>query len=183
MKALPLLAAVVGLALAPAASAAPMAVSVGEPALLFTLPAINEDAAVSAVGTSRVSLGDFAGVTPARPANAVLLHFFDKDATAEGQLAALERLQRKHGGKGLQVVAITMDDGDLGSLSTWVEDQKVSFPVLRDNHRVVQGRYQISAAPLSILVDPDGRVFAIGNPAAAGMEAELEGELLALLGR
>lgn len=183
MKALPLLVAALGLALAPAASAAPLSVTVGEHALLFTLPAINEAAAVTAVGTSRVSLGDFAGVAPTRPAEAVLVHFFDKDSSASSQLAALERLHRKHGGKGLQVLAITADQTDLGILSNWIEDQKVSFPVLRDNHRVVQGRYRITESPLSILVDAHGRVFAIGNPGDGNLEAELESELLALLGR
>ncbi len=181
MKALPLLSVIVGLAVAPASHAAPMAVTVGDAALLFTLPAINEDAAVAAVGTSRVSLGDFAGVTPPRPAKATVVHFFSRGDGGSSQLAALERLKRRHGGKGLQVLAITADDGDLGSLSTWVEDQKVSFPVLRDSHRVVLGRYRIDRMPLTLLVDADGRIFAIGNPAGDGLEIELEGEIGAVL--
>lgn len=183
MKALPLLAVFLGLAAAPVSHAATMAVTVGDPALLFTLPAINEDAAVAAVGTSRVSLGDFAGVTPPRPAKATVVHFFDKGSGDGAQLAALERLKRRHGGKGLQVLAVTDDDGDLGSLSTWIEDQKLSFPVLRDNHRVVLSRYRIDKLPLTLLVDADGRVFAIGNPQGEALELELEGEITALLSR
>ena len=179
MKTLPLL----GLLFGSAALAAPMSVAVGDPALLFTLPAINEDAAVSTVGSSRVSLGDFAGVSPAKPSEAVLVHFFASTSGAEGQLAALERLQRRHGSKGLQILAVTPDDKDLGSLSTWVEDQKISFPVLRDNHRVVLGRYKIERMPLTLLVDGEGRIFAIGNPQGDTLEAELDGELLALMSR
>ena len=173
---------VLGLLWGSAAFAAPTTVSVGEAALLFTLPAINEDAALAAVGSARVSLADFTGVAPSHASKAVLLYFFDRDRQGAG-LGSLERLHKRWSGKGLQVIAITVDSTDLGTLSTEIEDQKLSFPVLRDNHRVVSTRYGAGELPVALVVDADGRVFAIGNPTGESFEGELEGEVSALLGR
>lgn len=165
-----------------AQAAGPMAVSVGDPALLFTLQALNEDAAVASAGSAQISLGDFVGVQPARPRGGVLVYFFDESTPQSAtSLAVLERLNKRYSGKRLQVLGVTSDDMDLGSLSTWIGDQKLSFPVLRDNHRVVGDRYGVSRQPLALLIDREGRVFAIGNPDSAALEGELESELAALL--
>jgi len=165
-----------------AIAATPPAVSVGQPAYVFTLPALNEDAAMDAVNKPQVALADFAGVSPGHSARAVVLYFFLKDEGGD-ELAVLHRLQRRYSGKGVQVVAISADVGDLGALSTWVEGQKLSFPVLRDNHRVVTSRYGVVSLPMTILVDHDGYVFSIGQPDPAHFESELESELAPLIAR
>lgn len=167
--------------LASQAFATTMAVSVGDDALLFTLPAINENAAVDAVGSSRVSLGDFVGTRPARSREGVVVFFFDSAKANEGTLGALDRLQRRYKAKGVQVVAVTTDPADLGSLSTTVEDLRLSFPVLRDRYAVVVDRYKTGELPVTVLIDNDGKVFAIGNPKGESLEGEVDGELAAML--
>lgn len=146
----------------------------GDTALLFSLPALNEDAAMRAVTKPSVALSDFTGVLPAFPAKAVVVHFFTRSAGAEGQLAALERLQRKLGPRGVRIVAIVSDTGDLASLSDWVEGQKLGIPVLRDAQRVVIGRYGVQTFPMTFVIDAQGQVDAIGTPTEATIEAELE---------
>ena len=172
-----------GLAVAtPAAMAADTVISVGSPAMLFSLPAINEDAAMELVQRPRVSLTDFTGVSPLHESKAVVVHFFDQTRGGD-DLATLNRLQRRYGGKGVQVVAISGDRGSMGSLSTWVEELKLSFPVVRDNHGVVQSRYQVNKLPMTVVIDGDGYIFAIGRPEGLEMEAALEAELAPLLQR
>jgi len=175
MPALPLLAAA-------ALAATPAPLSVGLHALLFSLPAINEDAAMEAVGRSQIGLSDFVGMDPPRQAKAVVVHFFDRD-NGGGDLASLDRIQRRYGGRGVQVLGVSTDAGDMGGLSTWLEGQKLGYPVLRDNHQVVSGRYGIEKLPLTVVIDSEGYVFAIGQPRGEAVEAELQTELEPLLGK
>jgi peroxiredoxin len=155
---------------------------VGKPALLFSLPAINEDAAQAIVGRPRVSLSRLVGPGADTPSRAVVLYFFSREQGGE-TLSALNRLQKKHGANGLVVVGISTDQGDLGALSDWLQGQKLTFPVVRDNHRLVSGRYGLPAQPAVVVVDRKGDIFAIGNPGATDFEAATESEINALLER
>lgn len=175
MPVLPLLAAA-------ALAASPAPLSVGLHALLFSLPAINEDAAMDAVGRSQVGLSDFVGMDPPHESKAVVVHFFDRDHGGE-DLSSLDRIQRRFGGRGVQVLGVSTDSGDMGGLSTWLEGKKLGYPVLRDNHQVVSGRYGIDKLPLTVVIDSQGYVFAIGQPKGDAVESELQSELEPLLAR
>ncbi len=165
-----------------ATAAQPAPLSVGLHALLFSLPAINEDAAMDAVGRSQVALSDFVGIDPPHKSKALIVHFFDRQRGG-ADLGALDGVDRKYKGRGLQVVAVSTDTGNVGGLSTWLEGQKLGYPVLRDNHRVVTSRYGIDKLPLTVVVDAEGYVFAIGQPTGAAVEAELQAEIEPLLQR
>lgn len=138
---------------------------VGDAALLFSLPALNEDAALKAVARPHVALSDFTGVLPGFPSKAVVVHFMLRPE-GEAQLAALNRLHKKYAAKGVRFVAILPEGGDLASLSGWVEGQRLDFPVLRDAHRIVVERYGVEQFPMTFVVDGDGYVGAIGIPRA-----------------
>jgi peroxiredoxin len=154
---------------------------VGDAALLFALPALNEDAALRTVSKPQVALSDFTGqkgvIDPAFPAQAVVVHFLRKDG-GEGQLQALERLHRKYQNKGVRVVAIVAGGGELATLSDWVSAQRLDFPVLNDAHGVVVGRYGVTRFPMTFVVDGEGYVDAIGAPRADQLEAELDAVLV-----
>ena len=147
---------------APALAPAP-SVHVGDPALLFSLPAVNEDAALRAVARPYVALSDFTGVLPGFPARAVVVQFVEK-AGSEGQLAALNRLHKKYNNRGIRFIAVVADSGGLAALSEWVEAQRLEYPVLRDAHRVVTSRYGIERFPLTMVVNPAGDIEALGTP-------------------
>ena len=156
------------LLVATAAAAQPYpapSVRVGDPALLFSLPALNEDAAMRAVARPHVALSDFTGVLPGFPARVVVVHFLRMEG-GEAQLAALNRLHRRYANRGARFVAVLVDDTDLASASDWVEGQKLDFPVLRDNHRIVVDRYGVLAFPMTFVIDGDGAIDAIGVPGA-----------------
>jgi peroxiredoxin len=158
----------------------PLTVGPGETALVFGLPAINEALAVKVVNKTQVSLGDFTGVMPSQPRRAVVVHFFKRRRGGE-VLAALNKIQKRFGSKGVQVLAITADQGDPARMTEWVEAQRLGFPVLRDNHQVVTSRYGITEFPITVVIDGQGRIFAIGQPLGEEAESAIEAEIEPLI--
>lgn len=154
--------------------------TIGDAALLFSLPALNEDEATDAVGKGRVALSDLTGPLAGYPAEAVVVYFFRRNQGADG-LAALDRLQNRYDRDGLQVVAICLDQGDLPEQAAWADAQKVDFPILRDHHRVVATRYGVQTLPTTFVIDADGVVFAVGRARGLELETELAMELEPLL--
>lgn len=168
------------LSLALAGAPAPT-LHVGDPALLFNLPAVNEDAALKAVARTTVALSDFTGVSAGFPAKAAVVVFVDR-AGGEGVLQALERLHRKVEPKGVRIVAVLAGPGDIASVSDWIEGQRLSFPVVRDAHGIVVSRYGVKQYPTTFVVDAQGDVAAIGV-AKADLESGLETVLTGLVGK
>ncbi len=156
---------------APALLPAPN-VKPGDPALLFSLPAVNEDAALRAVSRPHVALSDFTGVLPGFPARVVVLQFVTRQG-GEAHLQAINRLHKRYATRGARFLAIVVDDGELAALSEWVESQRLDFPVLRDAHRVVADRYGVQRFPLTVVVDAAGDIDAVGAPTDA-LETSLE---------
>jgi len=178
-----LLSALLGATAVQAAPAAPAA-RLGAPAPIFSLPALNEEAALEAASRTQVGVTDFCGVRPTHAKSAVVVYFFAPNQGSD-QLDTLSRLQKKLGGKGLQVIGVATDAGDLGPLSTWIEGKKLSFPVVRDNYGVVGRRYGISQLPLTVVVEGGDscRVAALGLPMGADLESQLEASIVPLLNR
>ena len=56
--------------------------------------------------------------------------------------------------------------------------EKLQFPVVRDEFGVVRSRYGIpeSSLPLTVVLDGEGRLFAVGQPPAAGLDSAVAGE-------
>jgi len=69
--------------------------------------------------------------------------------------------QEKYGGKGFQVVGISVDD-TAEKLEPYVRDMKMNYPVLQGlNHDDVQDAYgPILGIPVSVLISRDGKVCA-----------------------
>ncbi len=163
------------LALAQAAPVPGPALHVGDSAYSFSLPAINEDAAMKAVARPHVALSDYTGIMPGFPASRLVVEFVQKKGS-EGTLAAMERLNKKYSKDGVRFVAIVAGGGEIATLSGWVEAQRLSFPVLNDEHGIVVSRYGIPSYPMTFVMDTTGDVQAIGVA-----NAELETSLDAIL--
>lgn len=162
------------------AASPPAGPGVGEDALLFSLPALNEEVAIELVRNDHVSLGDLTGPLATYPSTAVVVYFFSRVEGSDA-LEALNRCHRKFDKVDVRFVAIATDGGDMAALSEWVRKQKLTYPVLRDNHQIVSGRYGIGSLPWSYIIDGDGRIHAIGAPTPEELEAEVEASLGALL--
>jgi peroxiredoxin len=162
------------------AMAAQPNVNVGQPALSFALPAINESVALDTVRSNRVALSDFTGPLPREPRSVVVVHFFDQSSAGD-TLSELNRLQKRYVSKDVQVIGISTDDGEVASLSTWVENLDLNFPVLRDGHQVVLNRYGFDSLPFTMIVDTDGFIFAMGNPSGPDFEEAVTAEIIPLV--
>ena len=160
----------------------PLTVGVGESALVFGLPALNQAQAVEAVKKASVSLSDFVGVMPAHPRQAVVVHFFNRKRGATA-LKDLHRIQKRNEAKGVQVIGVCACRGENQALIEWVESQHLNFPVVHDGHRVVSQRYGVTEFPITVVVDADGRVFAIGQPKGETAEDEIQSEVNGVLSR
>lgn len=173
LAAIPLL-----LALTTGAVNAQEPLTVGAPALAFSLQAMNEQAAVAIVRQRTVTLGEMVGIQPAHPAAGVVLYFFDRPNGGEG-LRPLNTLARRYRNQEVRFIAISLDAEP--EVADWVNGLKLDYPVLRDNHRIVADRYGVRETPMVVLVDADGMVFSAGAPAMMEIEASLDAEIKALL--
>jgi len=160
----------------------PLTVGVGEPALVFGLPALNQAQAVAAVKKASVSLSDFVGVMPPNPRQAVVVHFFNRKR-GSSTLRQLHRLQKRNESKGVQMLAVCASRAESQALTEWVESQHLNFPVIHDSHRVVSDRYGITELPMTVVVDAEGHVFAIGQPKGETAEEEIQSEINGVLAR
>ena len=154
-------------------------IQVGEPARLFSLPAINETAARNLVSSTHVSLADLTEGAD-KNGRGVVIFFFTKNKGGK-DLASLNRLHKKYARNGIRFLGVSVDQGDLGALSDWIESNDLEFPVLRDNHRVVAERYQIKQLPMTYVVDSTGHVQSIGAPSGEQVGPEIEAQLEPLL--
>lgn len=98
-----------------------------------------------------VSLADFAG----RP---VLLNFWATFcAPCREEMPALQALWRDYRGRGLIILAIVTDRGNMDTVRHYIHQGGFDFPVLPDPAGNVRRRYEVRALPTSYLIGTDGR--------------------------
>jgi peroxiredoxin len=174
LAALPLL-----LALFFGAARAQQPITVGAPALAFSLPAINEEAAVAIVRQRTVILGEMVGIQPAHPASGVVLYFFNRPNGGEG-LRPLNNLAKHYKSANLRIIGISIDPEP--EAADWIRALKLEYPVLKDNHRIVADRYSVRETPMVVLIDAQGLVFSAGAPATMEVETVLDSQIKVMLG-
>lgn len=140
----------------PMAAAAQGMLDVGDEAPALMLYSYNEDVARKVADTNTPALGQFLGVSPEKPKDAVLLVFFDRSADTAAELEMLARLQRKYEawGQGLQVMAIGVASRAADVNDSLTAARGVNYPVLRDRFMIVAQRYGVSRAdaPVAFLL-------------------------------
>ncbi|MCK6502304.1 TlpA family protein disulfide reductase [Myxococcota bacterium] len=169
------------LALGAALAAAPLpTIPVGGPALAFTLPAANPDVARRVAGGEQVSLHDFTGVGAPRAQDVVVVHFFQRGA-GDDVLADLSRLDGSS--DRVLVLGVMADPRGLAAVTPWISAQALSFPVLYDEYAVVFGRYGAGSGPLTLVIDGEGQVRAMGQPTDGAFSSDLNKLVAGLLGK
>ncbi len=151
--------------------------SIGAPARGFALPAVNADVAIKSVGSATVKLHDLVGLDAPRAQKAVVLHFFEVGA-GDHVLGGLSRLDQTR--EDITVIGVLSDVRGLSSVNTWVTGKDLAFPVVFDEHRVVFQRYAVDSSPLTVVVDGQGNVHAIGTTQGDAFQAELEAVLASI---
>ena len=90
----------------------------------------------------------------------------------------LERLHKTYGGRGLTVLAISMDEGGWDYVKSFMDEHKITFTVLQGTEDV-STKYQVRMIPAIYLVDKQGIVKK--QYLGVGSEEDIEKEIKALL--
>ncbi|MBL8492376.1 MAG: TlpA family protein disulfide reductase [Rhodocyclaceae bacterium] len=75
----------------------------------------------------------------------------------KGEMAELQKLYERHRGRGLEILAISMDD-DRKDIDDFLRAQPVSFPVARENDRHGEIFGPFLMPPRLFLIGRDGRL-------------------------
>ena len=74
------------------------------------------------------------------------------------EMPSMERLHQRLKDKGFVLLAVSEDEGGAAGVKAFVEQMKVTFPVLLDPEGDVGRKYEVWGFPESFLLDRDGRV-------------------------
>lgn len=119
-----------------------------------------------------VKLSDFRG----RP---VLLDFWATWCPpCRESIPAIEKIHENYNGRGLVVLGISVDEGGWDSVSAFVQQNRITYPVLKGTDNV-SSEYQVRTIPMAILLNRDGKI--VKRYLGFGGEDELEKDIKALL--
>lgn len=111
----------------------------------------------------------------------VLINFWTSwSGPSRQEIPALEDLQAKYQRAGLILLGINLDD-DAERAREMVKTLRVSYPVLIDARKEVARSYQVSALPLTLLIDREGVVRFVSESYKPGDEARYAEEVRKLL--
>jgi peroxiredoxin len=94
------------------------------------------------------------------------------------QLQQLAQLQQQYAGKGVRVIAVNIDREIQAARDA---AGRLNLMVLHDADQTVARQYELSDLPLTVLVDPHGKVRYVHQKYRGGDAALYDGELTALI--
>jgi len=106
----------------------------------------------------------------------VLLNFWATwCAPCRLELPEFEQWQKKYGADGLQVLAVSMDDGDAPVRRT-VRRLHLEFPVVMGDARLGEAYGGVLGLPVTLLIDRDGKVTAMikGEADLGALESQVK---------
>lgn len=92
----------------------------------------------------------------------------------------MNRMQQRHGAKGLQIVAVNVDQ-DRAEAEAFLRKLPAGFTVAFDSSGDTPRRWGVRAMPTSVLIGADGRVIAQHAGFRPADEAELEARIVEAL--
>lgn len=130
-------------------------------------PTAATDFTVPQLSSQQLRLSDFRG-------RVVFLNFWATWCVpCREEMPSMERLYRRYGGRGLTILAVSVDRGGPATVAAFVKMLRLTYPIGLDPRMEVAEQYRVRALPSSFLVDRHGDVagIAVGprdwdNPAA-----------------
>jgi cytochrome c biogenesis protein CcmG/thiol:disulfide interchange protein DsbE len=148
----------------PSARATEVTASQVSPAPNFTLKDINGKA---------VSLSDYRG-------KVVVLNFWATWCSpCIREIPDFNDLQKKYGSAGLQFLGVAVDDEGLAKVKPWAESHGIAYPVLLPDQEIFKKYGDMSAIPVTIIIDRNGNITE--RYVGARQKQVLEEKLLPLL--
>ncbi len=114
-----------------------------KPAPLFTLKGLDGE---------KINLQDYKGKT-------VLLNFWATWCVpCKEEMPAMQRLYNVFKDKNFEILAVSVDRGNIKGVESFVKMTGMTFPVLLDQDQTVRKKYFINALPTSYLIDNKGKM-------------------------
>jgi len=76
------------------------------------------------------------------------------------EMPGMENLYRRYRSEGLEILAVSLDRGSSDKVQTFVDEYRLSFPVLLDSDRQVENQYHTLTIPTTFVIDKNGMVVA-----------------------
>jgi peroxiredoxin len=74
-------------------------------------------------------------------------------------MPSLDRLQARHGGDGLRVVAVSIDDGGLPMVRRFFQQRSIrNLKLYADSDHSTAGAFDVGGIPMTVLIDREGNV-------------------------
>jgi peroxiredoxin len=168
-KNLPLLVALLALALFALARFAPLSASAATDELLMDVPkqpVPAYDFKATLLTGERVKLSDYRG-------KVVFLNFWATWCPpCRAEMPAMEKLQQKFQGRPFQMLAVNFME-TRAKAKAFVDKMKLTFPIVMDPHGVIGKNYNAENLPVTYIIDKQGNVIrrAIGPRVWDGPEA------------
>jgi peroxiredoxin len=74
------------------------------------------------------------------------------------EMPSMERLHQRLRGKDFVMLAVSEDETGAAAVQPFVEEMRLTFPVLLDTEGTLPSRYGVTGYPETFLIDRDGRV-------------------------
>ncbi len=75
------------------------------------------------------------------------------------EMPSMEHLYQRLKGRDFVMLAVSEDDDGRASVQRFVDEMRLTFPVLIDPDGVVPGRYGVTGYPETFIIDREGRVI------------------------
>ena len=93
----------------------------------------------------------------------------------------VEAIYEKYKDKGVVVIGINLDEGDVKNVQQFIQAQGMNYLVVRDPNSQVAGLYGVNSIPRFFLIDKNGRIAKMFVGYDPNMEDVLSKEIDALL--
>jgi cytochrome c biogenesis protein CcmG/thiol:disulfide interchange protein DsbE len=74
------------------------------------------------------------------------------------EMPSIQRLHDTLGKEGLKIVTVSIDQADSGTVKAFQREFGLTFTMLQDQSRAIEGIYQTTGVPESFVIDRDGRI-------------------------
>ncbi len=93
------------------------------------------------------------------------------------EMPSIVQLQKSFGSKGLEIVAVNVDEKPEAVLPKTLKEMKIEFPVYVDRETKLSELFDVHAIPLTVILDSQRKVLMIHNGELDWNSAEIRGKM------
>jgi thiol-disulfide isomerase/thioredoxin len=94
-------------------------------------------------------------------------------APCRAELPELVKLHNQYASRRFKVIGVSLDEGDVPAVKTFVKDQGVTYPIVLDPDGRIAALFETSVLPTSAIIDRQGRIVWKHMGVVSGSDAEM----------